>query len=94
MFTMSPTTMAVRSEEASSSTTASPVFTPTRTWRSASGVSAFSASTATGIWSAARTARSASSPRETGAPNTAITASPMNFSTVPPKRSISALTRA
>ena len=41
---------------------------------------------------AARTARSASSPRATGAPKTAITASPMNFSTVPPKRSISTLT--
>ena len=36
---------------------------------------------------AARTARSASSSRATGAPNTATTASPMNFSTVPPKRS-------
>ena len=34
--------------------------------------------------SAARTARSASSSRATGVPQTAITASPMNFSTVPP----------
>ena len=34
--------------------------------------------------SAARTARSASSSCATGTPNTAITASPMNFSTVPP----------
>ena len=34
--------------------------------------------------SAARTARSASSSFATGAPHTAITASPMNFSTVPP----------
>ena len=34
--------------------------------------------------SAARTARSASSSCATGAPQTAITASPMNFSTVPP----------
>ena len=33
---------------------------------------------------AARTARSASSSCATGAPHTAITASPMNFSTVPP----------
>ena len=33
---------------------------------------------------AARTARSASSSRAIGAPQTAITASPMNFSTVPP----------
>ena len=39
------------------------------------------------IASAARTARSASSSRAAGAPNTAIAASPMNFSTVPPKRS-------
>jgi class 3 adenylate cyclase len=36
-----------------------------------------------------RTARSASSSCATGAPNTAITASPMNFSTVPPCRSSS-----
>ena len=34
--------------------------------------------------SAARTARSASSSCATGVPQTAITASPMNFSTVPP----------
>src|SRR5688572_8526359 len=44
--------------------------------------------------SAARTARSASSSCETGAPKTAMTASPMNFSTVPPKRSMSAFTRS
>ena len=41
------------------------------------------------IASAARTARSGSSSCATGAPKTAITASPMNFSTVPPKRSSS-----
>ena len=41
------------------------------------------------IASAARTARSGSSSCATGAPNTAITASPMNFSTVPPCRSSS-----
>ena len=34
--------------------------------------------------SAVRTARSASSSRATGVPQTAMTASPMNFSTVPP----------
>ena len=34
--------------------------------------------------SAARTARSASSSCAVGVPQTAITASPMNFSTVPP----------
>ena len=36
---------------------------------------------------AARTARNASSSCRTGIPNTAITALPMNFSTVPPWRS-------
>ena len=45
-----------------------------------------------GTASAARTARSGSSSCATGAPKTAITASPMNFSTVPPKCSISART--
>ncbi len=39
---------------------------------------------------AARTARKASSSWTTGTPKTAITASPMNFSTVPPWRSIAA----
>ena len=43
-----------------------------------------SAATASTRSSAARTARSASSSCATGAPHTAITASPMNFSTVPP----------
>ena len=43
-----------------------------------------SAATAAASSSAARTARSASSSCATGAPHTAITASPMNFSTVPP----------
>ena len=46
------------------------------------------------IASAARTARSGSSSCATGAPKTAITASPMNFSTVPPKRSSSPRTRS
>ena len=45
---------------------------------------ASSAGTAATSSSAARTARSASSSCATGAPQTAITASPMNFSTVPP----------
>ena len=40
------------------------------------------------IASAARTARSGSSSREIGAPKTATTASPMNFSTVPPQREL------
>ena len=43
-------------------------------------------STQSRIASAARTARSGSSSCATGAPKSAITASPMNFSTVPPKR--------
>src|SRR5437667_330956 len=46
------------------------------------------------IASAARTARSGSSSRVTGAPNSAITASPMNFSTVPPQRSSSYRSRS
>ena len=44
----------------------------------------FSRSIAARIESAARTARSGSSSWATGAPKSAITASPMNFSTVPP----------
>ena len=43
-----------------------------------------SVGTASTSSSAARTARSASSSWAVGAPHTAITASPMNFSTVPP----------
>ena len=46
--------------------------------------SSFSASSAARISSAARTARSASSSWTCGTPKTAITASPMNFSTLPP----------
>ena len=45
---------------------------------------ASSAASCVRIAAAARTARSASSSWTTGTPNTAITASPMNFSTVPP----------
>ena len=46
------------------------------------------------ILSAARTARSGSSSWATGAPKTAITASPMNFSTVPPRCSTFQRSRA
>ena len=53
-----------------------------------------SSTTQSRIASAARTARSGSSSCATGAPKTAITASPMNFSTVPPWRSSSARSRA
>src|SRR5581483_2276077 len=68
---------------ASSVTAASPVTTPARACSPASRVA-----TASTRSSAARTARSASSSRAVGAPHTAITASPMNFSTVPPYRAI------
>ena len=64
---------------APSVTAASPVRTPARAW--IAGPRLRTASTSS---SAARTARSASSSWATGAPQTAITASPMNFSTVPP----------
>ena len=46
------------------------------------------------ILSAARTARIASSSWAVGTPKTAMTASPMNFSTVPPSRVISSLMAA
>src|SRR4029453_14244229 len=70
------------------STMASPVFTAARTVRSSSGCSRFSSSMASRTRSPARTARSASSPWATGAPNTAMTASPMTCSTSPPNDSI------
>ena len=60
-------------------TAASPVSTPERAWTP--GPRSRTASTSS---RAARTARSASSSWATGAPQTAMTASPMNFSTVPP----------
>ena len=60
-------------------TAASPVSTPARA--AMPGPSVRTASTRS---RAARTARSGSSSRATGAPQTAITASPMNFSTLPP----------
>ena len=73
---------------------ASPVDTPTLTASCApSAVSARSA-IASRILSAARTARSGSSSWATGAPKTAITASPMNFSTVPPRCSTFQRSRA
>ena len=72
---------------ASSETSASPVVIPTRS-------SSPSSTAKSRIASAARTARSGSSSCATGAPKSAITASPMNFSTVPPWRSSSVRTRA
>src|SRR5215213_5801944 len=67
----------------SSETSTSPVFSAIRTSSSSSS------RIQSRIASAARTARSGSSSWATGAPKTAITASPMNFSTVPPRCSSS-----
>ena len=79
MLTTSPATMPSPSSGlAPSETSASPVFTATRRLTVVPTV------TVSRIAIAARTARSASSSCTTGAPNTATTASPMNFSTVPP----------
>ncbi len=65
----------------------SPVLTPVRT-RSRTpkrnSSCSLSSSRPVCISAAARTARNASSSRTEGTPKTAITASPMNFSTVPP----------
>jgi hypothetical protein len=69
---------------ASRATSASPVVTPTRTCRPSDGSAWLSSAMASRMARAARTARSGSSSRATGAPNRAMPASPMNFSTVPP----------
>ena len=82
VLTVSPST--IPSPSAPSSTAAFPVSTPARTRSSGIPTSSPSAVTAWVSASAARTARSASSSRAIGVPQTAITASPMNFSTVPP----------
>src|SRR6266545_4050865 len=95
VLTTSPATIPSPSEgRASRATTASPVLTAMRTCRSSEGSPSFSSRMASRTASAARTARSGSSSCATGAPKAAITASPMNFSTVPPKRSISDRRRA
>ena len=80
VLTMSPAT--IPSPTAPIVTAASPVRTPARAWTD--GPSPRTALTSS---SAARTARSASSSWLVGVPQTAITASPMNFSIVPPWRS-------
>ena len=81
-FTVSPTTV-YASPTAPAST--SPVFTPTRSWKSTpAGSPALISAIAACIPSPARTARSASSSWATGAPNSAMTLSPMYLSTVPP----------
>ena len=85
MLTTSPTTPSLWCRSAA--TTASPVLTPTLTLRASSLV-------ASRMASPQRTARSGSSSWDEGAPNTAITPSPMNLSRVPPNRSISRRSRA
>ena len=72
----------------SSATRTSPVLTAIRTSSSSSS------RTQSRIASAARTARSGSSSWAIGAPKTAMTASPMNFSTVPPRTSSSVRRRS
>ena len=78
----------------SSETSVSPVLMPTRTSSPSAASSSPSSATASTSANAARTARSGSSSCATGAPKTATTASPMNFSTVPPCRSSSWRARA
>ena len=82
VFTASPATMP--SPWAPMVTATSPVTTPARAARSGAPTSAPSTPTAPTRSKAARTARSVSPSSATGVPHTAITASPMNFSTIPP----------
>ena len=77
VLTRSPAT--IPCPRAPSVTAASPVSRPAR-----AAMPSPSCGTAASRSSAARTARSASFSRAIGAPQTAITASPMNFSMVPP----------
>ncbi len=84
VLTRSPATMPWPT--APTVTAASPVATAARASSSRPSRSP-RARTASTSSSATRTARSASSSWATGAPHTAMTASPMNFSTVPPWRS-------
>ncbi len=65
---------------------ASPLTAPARAMSLGSPSCVPTVVTAVTISSAARTARSASSSWAIGAPHIAMTASPMNFSTVPPYR--------
>ena len=84
VFTASPAT--IPSPTAPSVTATSPVTTPARAASPGTPASVPSWPTAATRSSAARTARSASPSEATGVPHTAITASPMNFSTTPPYR--------
>ena len=70
-------------------TKASPVLIPTRSLSGAPPTEV-SPSASSAIRRPARTARSGSSSWAAGTPKTPTTASPMNFSTVPPKASIAA----
>ena len=87
VLTRSPATIAWPRPNAAGSTAASPVRTAARSARASSPAFRPRWRTASTRSSAVRTARSASSSWATGAPQTAMTASPMNFSTVPPYRS-------
>jgi hypothetical protein len=82
VFTRSPAT--IPWFWAPSETAASPVSTPARARRSGAPTSSPRSLTNAVSSSAARTARSASSSCAIGDPQSAITASPMNFSTTPP----------
>ena len=82
VFTASPATMP--SAVAPTVTATSPVTIPTRIASPGAPTSCPIAATAAASSRPARTARSASSSWATGTPQTAITASPMNFSTSPP----------
>ncbi len=86
VLTRSPATIPWPS--APSVTAASPVSTPMRGFSRPEPTVSPSVRTACTSSRAARTARSASSSWATGVPHTAMTASPMNFSTVPPYRAI------
>jgi len=85
-FTASPVTR--KSRPGSRAAITSPVLTPIRNPRAAVAPSAATASRSA---TAALSARSGSSSWARGTPKTAMTASPMNFSSVPPR---SAITRA
>src|SRR6266571_1507647 len=86
VLTRSPAT--IPSPSAPIVTAASPVRTPARARRSATPSSRPRWATVAVRSRAARTARSGSSSLATGVPHTAMTASPMNFSMVPPYRVI------
>jgi len=82
VFTKSPAT--IPWPAAPRFTVASPVSTPARAWSPDAPTWIPSSEIASTTSSAARTDRSASSSFATGVPHTAITASPMNFSMIPP----------